>query len=77
MPSIAALMFFLASSAVFSDDMSGHADIIDGEVLVSRLGAAVADDDFKGVTTVFGQCLSLKFPRIIDRHPPAASRGML
>jgi hypothetical protein len=40
-----------------------------GEVLVSRLGAAVADDDFKGVTTVFGQCLSLKFPRIIDRHP--------
>ena len=48
-----------------------------GEVLVSRLGAAVADDDFKGVTTVFGQCLSLKFPRIIDRHPPAASRGML
>ena len=39
-------------------------------MLVSRLGAAVADDDFKGVTTVFGQCLSLKFPRIIDRHPP-------
>jgi hypothetical protein len=27
-------MFFLASSAVFSDDMSGHADIIDGELPV-------------------------------------------
>jgi hypothetical protein len=31
--SIAALMFFLASSAVFSDDMSGHADIIDRDTL--------------------------------------------
>jgi endonuclease YncB( thermonuclease family) len=31
----AALMFLLASksSAVFSDDMSGHADIIDGDTL--------------------------------------------
>jgi endonuclease YncB( thermonuclease family) len=26
-------MFFLASSAVFSDDMSGHADVIDGDTL--------------------------------------------
>jgi endonuclease YncB( thermonuclease family) len=26
-------MFFLASSAVFSDDMSGHAYIIDGDTL--------------------------------------------
>ena len=31
--SIAALMFFLASSAVFSDDMTEHADIIDGDTL--------------------------------------------
>jgi len=29
--SIATSLFFLASSAVFSDDMSGHADIIDGD----------------------------------------------